>query len=364
MDRSMDGKYCIVTGSNGGIGLQVARGLMQRGAHVVMACRNMAACEKVAAELREEGLAGSCTCRPLDLESPSSIHAFARQQAAELSGGGPQEDDGSRGAATGWSHDGRRRNIDVLVNNAGVMGVPPAADGSDRHLTVNHLGPYLLTRLLLPNMTHGSRIVNVASRAHYGGSLSLITGPSGGAEAVRNDTHHWWWQYARSKLCNVLFTAELQRRYGYGSNYASGCSGGGADANTAARGADVSSGVRNSQSTTAGGGIGSPISGGGIGAFAVSPGMVDTGIFRHLLPGWAQWLRAPLRPFVRSPQQGAEVVLFAAVSPELEGREVLFLHDCQEMRPSAAARDAQLAADLWRVSAALVGQPEEGGIGG
>lgn len=192
------------------------------------------------------------------------------------------------------------------------MGVAPAPDGSDRHLTANHLGPYLLTRLLLPHMTAvrplpspapacapaapaastsaqangsaagsgdasgssgkgegagagdraagagawagggggggGGRVVNVASRAHFGGRLALVTGPPG-SEAIANDIRHWWWQYARSKLCNVLFTAELQRRYGAGG-------GGGGEG---------------------GGGAGGRY---GITATAVSPGLVDTGIFR------------------------------------------------------------------------------------
>ncbi|GIM09026.1 hypothetical protein Vretimale_12922 [Volvox reticuliferus] len=336
---------------------------MRRGAHVIMACRNMTACEQAAAALRSEGLSGSCTCRMIDLENPSSIRAFVSQQAAELaastdsevlfmgaggsnnnSGSGRPSDAGVEDAAAGL-HGGQRlrqgrRYVDVLVNNAGVMGVSPAADGSDRHLTINHLGPYLLTRLLLPHMTHGSRIINVASRAHYNGSLSLASNPDGRAETIRNDTHHWFWQYSRSKLCNVLFTAELQRRYGYDSPFAL----------TAAK---SSRGIGDGSSSNL------PVIG-GIGAHAVSPGLVDTGIIRYLLPGQLRWLLAPLRPFFRTPEQGAEVVLYAASSPELQARNALFLHDCRERQPSVAARDPRLAADLWRVSAALLGMPEEG----
>ncbi|KXZ51616.1 hypothetical protein GPECTOR_12g580 [Gonium pectorale] len=136
------------------------------------------------------------------------------------------------------------------------MGAPPAADGSDRHLAANHLGPYLLTRLLLPHMTHGSRVVNVASRAHYAGSLTLRTGGPPGSEGVEDNVRHWWWQYARSKLCNVLFTAELQRRYGGGAANAAGGAAPPQQPRTAA-----------------------------IRAFAVSPGLVDSGIFRSRLIG-------------------------------------------------------------------------------
>ncbi|GIM09029.1 hypothetical protein Vretimale_12922 [Volvox reticuliferus] len=135
-----------------------------------------------------------------------------------------------------------------------------------------------------------------------------------------------FWQYSRSKLCNVLFTAELQRRYGYDSPFAL----------TAAK--SSSRGIGDGSSSNL------PVIG-GIGAHAVSPGLVDTGIIRYLLPGQLRWLLAPLRPFFRTPEQA---------------RNALFLHDCRERQPSVAARDPRLAADLWRVSAALLGMPEEG----
>ncbi|GFR49722.1 hypothetical protein Agub_g11878 [Astrephomene gubernaculifera] len=342
----MEGKYCIVTGANSGIGFQVARGLMRRGAHVVMACRSPPACEHAAQLLRAEGLSGSCACRTLDLEDPASIRAFVTQQSRELHGAvvcldgayraahethtqgagaevaavnlGRKEEACSglrgtcpsgtgtgtcihsagafstKGSPSSSSGDSPCRHIDVLVNNAGVMGVPPAADGSDRHLTVNHLGPYLLTRLLLPHMTHGSRVVNVASRAHYAGCLKLRTGPPGGG-AIHGNVHHWWWQYARSKLCNVLVTAELQRRYGWAGTTREQrrqqhCRRGDAassNSNSSGEHGDTwdsrcSSETKASRTSIAA--AGSPASAGRpagrIGAFAVSPGMVDTGIFR------------------------------------------------------------------------------------
>ncbi|GIL54629.1 hypothetical protein Vafri_10363 [Volvox africanus] len=133
LDTSMKGKYCIVTGSNCGIGLQVARGLMRRGAHVIMACRNMTACEQAAAVLRGEGLSGSCACRVVDLENPSSIRAFVSQQAQELAVSTDSVGNSGSGRASGVGGDGAaglrggqqpqqaRRYVDVLVNNAGKM---------------------------------------------------------------------------------------------------------------------------------------------------------------------------------------------------------------------------------------------------
>ncbi|KAG2482028.1 hypothetical protein HYH03_019017 [Edaphochlamys debaryana] len=391
-EEDMAGRYCIVTGCNGGIGYQVARGLMARGAHVVMACRNRGACEAAAEGLRAEGLRGTCACRSLDLTvtmwcmpgcwtggpgparprpgrarsrdplssaSPipqdlDSVRAFAAQQRAELARAEPGAGAGADAAGAGGGA-GRGRALDVLVNNAGVMGVPRPPGSPEPHLAANHTGPYLLTRLLLPALAPGSgRVVTVASRAHFWGGLRLRGGAGAGAGAgaapeVEDDTHNWFFQYARSKLCNVLFTAELQRRHGHA---AAARAAAGTAAGEAAGGSGP--GLREAAAPPAKGA--SPL---GLGCYAVSPGFVDTGIFRHLLPSWAQWLRAPLRPLVRSPEQGARVVVWAACSSSLQGRDALFLHDCREMQASPAARDPRLAAELWRASAALTGLPEE-----
>ncbi|KAG2482027.1 hypothetical protein HYH03_019017 [Edaphochlamys debaryana] len=353
-EEDMAGRYCIVTGCNGGIGYQVARGLMARGAHVVMACRNRGACEAAAEGLRAEGLRGTCACRSLDLTDLDSVRAFAAQQRAELARAEPGAGAGADAAGAGGGA-GRGRALDVLVNNAGVMGVPRPPGSPEPHLAANHTGPYLLTRLLLPALAPGSgRVVTVASRAHFWGGLRLRGGAGAGAGAgaapeVEDDTHNWFFQYARSKLCNVLFTAELQRRHGHA---AAARAAAGTAAGEAAGGSGP--GLREAAAPPAKGA--SPL---GLGCYAVSPGFVDTGIFRHLLPSWAQWLRAPLRPLVRSPEQGARVVVWAACSSSLQGRDALFLHDCREMQASPAARDPRLAAELWRASAALTGLPEE-----
>jgi len=193
----------------------------------------------------------------------------------------------------------------VLVNNAGVMGAADGTGGGDQHLLVNHLGPFLLTRLLLPVMGQGGRVVNVASRAHYRGALHFD-------EAGNIDQHPSWWfpKYARSKLANVMFTASLAERPQLQQR--------------------------------------------GITAYSVSPGPVATSLFRYF-PSYAQWLIQPLaRTVFRTPEQGAASAVYAATSPEVAGRSVTFIHDNKPMSPARLVEDKGLRDKLWQASERLV----------
>lgn len=326
--------YSIVSGGNSGIGKEIAAGLMAKGHHVVLACRNMDACERVAQELRAAHPQGACECSRIDLEDVRSVKAFASRHRAALRKQG--------------------RPLNVLVNNAGIMGPASLPDGTDRHLWANHLGPYLLTRLMLPafGAGEGGRVVNVASRAHYWGSVRLrrepekdgslevergdvppataaTGGPAGAAAGADGssssvgvrwyfDGHpsHWFPQYARSKLLNVLFTSELQRRHG-----PEGTDGG------CAR----------------------------IIAASVSPGMVGTSLFDKL-PWPLCYASGSLRLLARTPARGAETAIWAATSGEVDGSgKDVFLHDCRPLRPSPQALDPHLAAAVWEASALAVG---------
>jgi NAD(P)-dependent dehydrogenase (short-subunit alcohol dehydrogenase family) len=170
----LDGRTIVVTGATSGIGRVAARELGRAGAHVVLAVRDTAAGERVAA-----AMPGSTEVRPLDLADLGSVRAFAQ----------------------GW-----RGALDLLVNNAGVMAVPErrTKDGFELQIGTNHLGPFALTNLLLPHI--GDRVVTVASGAHRMGR-------------IRFDDLNWergrylrWPAYGQSKLANLLFTLELQRR--------------------------------------------------------------------------------------------------------------------------------------------------------
>ena len=170
----MTGRTIVVTGANSGLGSVTARELARVGARVVLAVRDTARGEEAAA-----GMPGDPEVRQLDLADLSSVRAFA----------------------SGW--DGP---IDILINNAGVMALPErrTADGFEMQFGTNHLGPFALTNLLLPHIT--DRVVTVASNAHR-------VGPGINFDDLNsNDGYSRWGAYGQSKLANLLFTLELQRR--------------------------------------------------------------------------------------------------------------------------------------------------------
>ena len=171
---SQAGRTAVVTGANSGLGLETARALAAAGAHVVLAVRDVARGEQAAA-----ALTGDVEVRRLDLADLTSVRAFA----------------------AAWSGD-----LDVLVNNAGIMAVPEArtADGFELQFGTNHLGHFALTNLLLPHVT--DRVVTVSSMLHRSGRIEL-------------DDLNWERRtysanaaYGQAKLANLLFTLELQRR--------------------------------------------------------------------------------------------------------------------------------------------------------
>ena len=172
------GRTVVVTGANSGIGLAAVDALARAGAHVVLAVRDPRRGEAAAAALH--GVKGSLEVRRLDLADLSSVREFA----------------------AGWQGD-----LDVLVNNAGVMFLPESStkDGFETHFGTNHVGHFALTNLLLPHIT--DRVVTVASGAHRWPGARIhfdnlnLTGEYSPMAA-----------YGQSKLANLLFTLELQRR--------------------------------------------------------------------------------------------------------------------------------------------------------
>ncbi|MFI1719243.1 oxidoreductase [Streptomyces litmocidini] len=176
------GRTALVTGASGGIGLETARVLADRGAHVLLACRSAGRGRAAAARI-----GGSTEVVQLDLASLDSV----REAAARVRG--------------------RHERLDLLVNNAGVMfpSYRRTEDGFEAHFGVNHLGHFALTGLLLDLMTAvpGSRIVTVASLAHRAGLGALDEDAARSSTGRRSLT-----AYGRSKVANLLFARELQRR--------------------------------------------------------------------------------------------------------------------------------------------------------
>ena len=170
------GRTAIVTGANSGIGLETARELARRGAHVVLAVRDTGKGDRAAA-----AIGGSVEVRALDLADLASVRAFAGDAPAP----------------------------DLLINNAGVMALPyrRTADGFEMQLGTNHLGHFALTGLLLPRLAERPepRVVTVSSQAHRMGKIAFD-------DLQSERSYKKWAAYGQSKLANLLFTYELARR--------------------------------------------------------------------------------------------------------------------------------------------------------
>ncbi len=275
----MSGRTVVVTGASSGIGSSTARALARTGARVVLAVRDKAKGERVAATMT-----GDTEVRELELDDLASVRAFA----------------------AAWTGD-----LDILINNAGVMLVPEGRtqDGFERQIGTNHLGHFALTNLLRPYIT--DRIVTVSSHLHAGGRLVL------------NDLN---WQsrpyrssqaYSDSKLANILFTLELQRR------------------------------LTTTGSTRR--------------ALAVHPGMTRTNLFGHATGLQAMLINGLGRILLQDPDQGALSTLFA-VTEDIPGGSFVVPGGFGHMRGSPeiarvsqAAQDVALARRLWDVSATLTG---------
>ena len=182
------GRTAVVTGANGGLGLETARQLAAKGAHVVMAVRNQEKAEAALRDIRTSAPDASLELVALDLASQASVRAAAEQITA------------------------RHKNIDLLINNAGVMGIPETrtADGFEMQFGVDHLGHWTLTALLLPALlrTSGARIVTVTSTAHHMGRAVDPANPH------LEGRYRPWRAYGQAKLANFHFGLGLQRELG------------------------------------------------------------------------------------------------------------------------------------------------------
>jgi retinol dehydrogenase 12 len=275
----MKGKVCVVTGASSGIGKAAAAALAGLGATVVLVGRDRGRTEAAAAEIGRPG-GPPPRVEVADLASLEQVRGLAERLAG-------------------------LERIDVLVNNAGlVLGERQVtADGLEHVLALNHLAPFLLTSLLLPQLTASApaRVVTVTSDAHSAARLDL---------ADLNLERGWdsWRSYANSKLANILFTRELARR----------------------------------------------LDGTGVTANCAHPGVVRTGFGGQARP----LLKAGImiaRPFMLSPERGADTIVYLASSPDVAGQSGGYYVKRQRREPSAAARDDDTARKLWEISQELTG---------
>jgi NAD(P)-dependent dehydrogenase (short-subunit alcohol dehydrogenase family) len=289
------GRTAVVTGANSGLGLITARELARKGAHVVLACRNTAKGEEVAAAILQETAGAEVDVRGLDLAELSSVHAFAEGQTSP---------------------------VDLLVNNAGVMGIPrrQTKDGFEMQFGTNHLGHFALTGLLLPRLldTAAPRVVTLSSTAHKFGRMNF--------NDLQGERRYFRWSaYGQSKLANLLFAFELQRR---------------ADA------------------------AGLPLK-----SVAAHPGYAATnlqtrgpeagGILTRIEDGL---MAVSNRVVAQSEEMGALPTLYAATVPDLQGGTYVGPDGFQEQRghpvrvgSTAASKDRDAARRLWQASEELTG---------
>ncbi|WP_232663214.1 oxidoreductase [Pseudonocardia sp. TRM90224] len=280
------GRRAVVTGSNAGLGLEIAAELAAHGAAVVLACRNPEKATAAAATIRGRTPGAEIEVRALDLADLDSVAAFA---------------------------DGFDSRLDLLVNNAGLMAVDESrtAQGFETQFGVNHLGHFALTARLLPHLlaTPGSRVGSMSSMGHRGAR--------GSADPKLERSYDRSQSYFHSKLANLLFTAELQRRLAV------------ADADTI--------------------------------AVAAHPGGSNTDLGTEG-SALTNWLARRLVPYIaQSPALGARPMLRALTDPAVRGGEhygprFVYRGATPVLEtPSRAARDAEAARRLWDLSEEMTG---------
>ena len=294
---SQAGKTALVTGANSGIGYIAAAELARHGARVLLGVRDRARGEAALTRLRGEVPGAEAEVAELDMASLASIRSFAQQL-------------GSRGLP-----------LDLLINNAGVMAIPErqlTADGFERQIGTNHLGHFALTGLLMPQLLasraeHAPRVVTVASLAHRNGRIDF--------DNLQSERRYVPWEaYNNSKLANLLFALELDRR-------------------TRAQGSRLVS-------------------------IPVHPGIARTNIFSATgaadLKTKVMRMLAPV--LMQDDAMGALPTLYAATAPEAQGGEYIGPDGFQEFKgypavvePRPQARDEAAARRLWEVSEQLTG---------
>jgi NAD(P)-dependent dehydrogenase (short-subunit alcohol dehydrogenase family) len=286
------GRTAVVTGANSGLGLITARELARGGARVVLACRNLTKGEAARREIEAAAPGAALELEELDLSSLDSVRGFAERYRD--------------------AHDG----LDLLINNAGVMAPPRSqtADGFELQFGTNHLGHFALTGLLIGAMEgrEDARVVTLSSTAHRTGRIAF--------DNLGGERHYFRWRaYGQSKLANLLFALELERRL-------------------RAAGSSVKS-------------------------MAAHPGYASTNL-QFAAPPLVDRMVMKVGNLViaQSDEMGALPTLYAATAPDVPGGTYVGPDGLLEQRghpkpvsPNRAARDEDVARRLWEVSEEMTG---------
>jgi NAD(P)-dependent dehydrogenase (short-subunit alcohol dehydrogenase family) len=272
---------CVITGANSGIGKITAESLAQKGFDVVMLCRNLGKAQPVQEVLQATYPAQTISLIECDLARLASVREAAQAVQQTV----PQ--------------------IDVLVNNAGLYldKEQYSPDGYELTFATNHLGPFLLTTLLLDRLRQGqdSRVITVSSEAHrFSGDFRLD-------ELAKPPSYSGIRAYGRSKLCNILFARELAER----------------------------------------------LMDDGITSNSLHPGAVNTN-FGSAESSLTGLLFSALKPFFRSPEKGADTSIWLAASPEVQHVTGLYFADRKPKTPNKDAQNGFYQKKLWELSETMV----------
>ncbi len=273
-NQNQPSRVALITGANTGIGRVTARELARQGVHVFVACRSAERTQALLDEVRGTDPGARIEWLALDLTSFKSINQCAQTFLA-----------------TGLP-------LHLLINNAGLAAARGLTqDGFELAFGVNHVGHFLLTRLLLDRIKSSApaRIVTVASKAHYrapGLDWTAVRQPTKTATGLN--------EYCVSKLANVLFSAELGRM----------------------------------------------LHGSGVTTYSLHPGVVASDVWRSV--PWP--LRSIAKLFMISTENGAATSLYCANSDDVAGQTGLYYDECRVKQPSKTAHDPVLAAALWKAS--------------
>ena len=271
----------FVTGANSGIGRALVEALAARAGNttIVMATRSEERTRPVLNELKSRYPAARLQWVHLDVSDLGAVRRAAQSLLAT------------------------KQPIDVLVNNAGIAGTRRlSADGYDITYATNHIGPFLLTNLLLPRLKESpqGRVVNVASNAHFVAKEMNWAGLERRTEPTRSGFK----DYAQTKLMNVLHAKELARR----------------------------------------------LSGSRVTTYSLHPGAVASNIWRSV-PWPVQWL---IKLFMVSNEEGAKTPLYCATAPELATATGRYYYKSREAKTSPLAENTALASELWEKTEALI----------
>jgi NAD(P)-dependent dehydrogenase (short-subunit alcohol dehydrogenase family) len=287
-NTDLSGKNVIVTGANSGIGKETSRVLAKNGANVIMACRSLERGQEAIEEIKKQHPDAKVHLLPLDLGSLKSVKEFAHE------------------------FDALKLPLHILICNAGIMATPfsQTPEGHELQFGTNHLGHFLLTKLLLPRLKEGqpSRVVVVSSTAHRFSGINFDD-INGKGTWYTGSTYSKFKAYGQSKAANILFAIELDRRM-------------------RAQGLQIT-------------------------ANALHPGAIKTNLQLHVQDSnvvkYSEKLKLDTYFFKTIPQ-GAATSVYVACSPSIEGIGGRYFSDSNLAVPATHACDPNVARRLWDVS--------------